>query len=41
LRWYGNYKGDLVNPGVFAYIMEVEFIDGSRQLLTEDVTLVR
>ena len=39
--WDGNYKADKLNPGVFVYVAEVEFIDGEVVRYTGDVTLVR
>jgi len=39
--WDGRFKGDLVNPGVFVYTAEVEYIDGVTEVVTGDVTLVR
>ena len=39
--WDGKVKGKLVNPGVFAYKMIVEFKDGRGEILYGDITLVR
>jgi gliding motility-associated-like protein len=39
--WDGRYKGDLLNPGVFAYVAEIVYLDGVSEVLTGDVTLVR
>lgn len=41
LGWDGFFKGQLVNPGVFTFFAEVEFIDNEVVLLEGDVTLVR
>ena len=41
LGWPGDYKGELVNPGVFVWWAEVELIDGQTILLKGDVTVVR
>lgn len=39
--WDGYYRGDLMNPGVFVWFAEVEFIDGIVEIFEGDVTLVR
>ncbi len=39
--WDGNYRGQALNPGVFAWFVEVEFIDGVTQIFEGDVTLIR
>lgn len=39
--WDGRYKGELQNPSVFAYVLEVELVDGSLRQLTGTITLVR
>ncbi len=39
--WDGTFKGRPVNPGVFVYLAEVEFIDGESILYEGDVTVVR
>ncbi len=39
--WDGTFKGQLMDPAVFAYYAEVEFIDGVVVLFEGDVTLVR
>lgn len=39
--WDGTFKGDFMNPGVFVYLVEVEFIDGLVLLYRGDVTLLR
>ena len=41
LGWHGDYKGELVNPGVFVWWAEVELIDGQTILMKGDVTVVR
>lgn len=41
LGWDGLFKGQLVNPGVFAFFAEIEFIDNEVVLLEGDVTVVR
>ena len=39
--WDGNYRGKPLNPGVFAWFAEVEYIDGFVEIIKGDVTLVR
>jgi large repetitive protein len=39
--WDGHYRGQLMNPAVFAWFAEVEFVDGRVEIFKGDVTLVR
>ncbi len=39
--WDGTFRGQELNPGVFVFAAEVEFIDGVRIPYAGDVTLVR
>ncbi len=39
--WDGRHKGKWVNPGVYVYTAEIEFIDGVNMVFKGDVTLVR
>lgn len=39
--WNGRFKDVLVNPGVYVYAAEVEYIDGVVEVVTGDVTVVR
>jgi gliding motility-associated-like protein len=39
--WDGTFKGEVMNSGVYAWYAEVEFIDGEREVLRGDVTLIR
>ena len=41
IGWDGSYKGQPMNPGVFVYVAEIEFIDGERTIFKGDVTIVR
>jgi gliding motility-associated-like protein len=41
LGWNGTFRGDDMNPGVYVWYMEVEFIDGVVELYKGDVTLIR
>lgn len=39
--WKGNYNSRQVNPGVYLYVAEIEFIDGVVEQFTGDVTLLK
>ncbi|HFA47960.1 MAG TPA: hypothetical protein ENJ95_02955, partial [Bacteroidetes bacterium] len=39
--WDGKHKGEELNPAVFAYFAEIEFVDGVVQLFKGDVVLVK
>lgn len=39
--WDGHFRGKLMNPGVFAYLARVEFVDGVVILFEGDVMIVR
>jgi gliding motility-associated-like protein len=39
--WDGRFKNVLMNPGVFVYRAEIEYIDGVTEVVTGDVTLVK
>ena len=39
--WDGTYRGKLVDPAVFVYYIEVEFLDGEVAVFSGDVTVVR
>ncbi|MEM7105693.1 MAG: gliding motility-associated C-terminal domain-containing protein, partial [Bacteroidota bacterium] len=39
--WNGTFKGRLLNPGVFVYLAEIEFVDGVRIIYKGDVTLMK
>ena len=41
LGWDGRFKDKPVNPGVFTYMAEVEFLDGVRILYEGDITVLR
>jgi gliding motility-associated-like protein len=41
LGWDGRFKGKEMDPGVFAWFAEVEFLDGHVEIFEGDVTLVR
>lgn len=39
--WSGTFKGDPVNPGVYVYMVEVEYVNGETEVISGDVTVVR
>jgi len=39
--WDGTHRGQTLNPAVFVWMAEVEFVDGLVELYTGDVTLTR
>ena len=39
--WDGTFRGKMMDPAVFAYFVEVEFIDGETKIYKGDVTLIR
>lgn len=39
--WNGTCNGKFVNPGVFVYIIELEYIDGSQKIFSGDLTVIR
>jgi len=39
--WDGTFNGRNVNPGVFGYILEVYQLDGARNVVRGDLTLIR
>lgn len=41
IGWNGKFKGDDVQPGVYAWFAVVRFLDGEKILYTGDVTVVR
>jgi gliding motility-associated-like protein len=39
--WDGSFRGEKMNPAVFLYLIEVEFLDGKVLLYRGDVSLIR
>lgn len=39
--WDGTFRDDVMDPGVYIYVVEVELIDGSVKLYKGDVTVTR
>jgi gliding motility-associated-like protein len=39
--WDGYFKGRLLNSGVYVYYAEIEFVDGSTEMVRGDFTLIR
>jgi gliding motility-associated-like protein len=40
-KWDGNYKSKPCNSGVYAYIVEVTYVDGKDETLSGNITLLR
>jgi hypothetical protein len=41
VAWDGRSRGDYVLPGVYAWMMELELVDGTVEKYRGDVTVVR
>ena len=39
--WDGTFRGQMMNPAVFVYVVEVLLLDGSTEVFEGDVTLMR
>ena len=39
--WNGNFNDKEINPGVYAYLAEIEFFDGVEEIYTGDVTVIK
>jgi hypothetical protein len=39
--WDGHWRGQDAPPGVYAYVIELEYSDGTTELKTGDLTRVR
>ena len=39
--WKGTHRGQYVNPGVFVYVIEVEYFSGETEIFAGDVTVIR
>jgi len=39
--WDGRFKGQFVQPGVYVYVVEADFLDGRTLLYRGDVTVIR
>ena len=39
--WNGTFQSKALNPGVYVYFAEIEFIDGYIEMFKGDVTLVK
>jgi gliding motility-associated-like protein len=39
--WNGYYNGNLMNTGVYIYVVQLEYIDGGKETLSGDITLLR
>jgi gliding motility-associated-like protein len=41
IGWDGNFNGKALDPAVFVWVAEVEFLDGTNEIFKGDVTLFR
>ncbi len=41
IGWDGNFKGKELNPGVYIYVSEIQFLNGDKKLFAGEVTLFR
>ncbi|MFM8486649.1 MAG: gliding motility-associated C-terminal domain-containing protein, partial [Bacteroidota bacterium] len=41
IGWDGKHRGQDMNPGVYVYQAEIEFIDGRKEIFKGDITIVR
>ncbi|HKK80322.1 MAG TPA: gliding motility-associated C-terminal domain-containing protein, partial [Phaeodactylibacter sp.] len=39
--WDGTFRGERLDPGVFVYLAEIEFVDGKTEVFKGDVILMR
>jgi gliding motility-associated-like protein len=39
--WDGNFRGQPCDPGVFVWILEVEYVDGEKEVFKGNTTLIR
>ena len=39
--WDGTFNSERLNPAVFVFIIEVEFIDGRVEIIKGDISLIR
>jgi hypothetical protein len=39
--WDGQWKGKSVNPGVYIYTIKVEYVNGSSEILSGDISVIR
>ena len=39
--WDGRFRGEELDPAVFVWVAEVAFVDGRKEVIKGDVTLVR
>lgn len=39
--WDGTFRGEPMDPGVYVWVLEVEYADGAREMYKGDTTLIR
>ena len=40
-KWDGSFKGMTCNSGVYAYIVDVVYLNGKKETLSGNITLIR
>jgi gliding motility-associated-like protein len=41
LGWDGKFRGEFMNPAVFVYVAKVQFYNGTIDVISGDITLLR
>ncbi len=41
IGWDGNFRGQPMDPGVFVWVLEVEYVDGAKEVYKGNTTLIR
>jgi hypothetical protein len=41
IGWDGNFRGKPMNPGVYVWVLEAEYLDGSKETFSGNTTLIR
>jgi gliding motility-associated-like protein len=39
--WDGNFRGQPCDPGIYVWVLEVEYVDGEREVFKGNTTLIR
>ena len=39
--WDGNFRGNPMDPGIYVWVLEVLFMDGAKEVLQGNTTLIR
>ncbi|MEZ4920669.1 MAG: gliding motility-associated C-terminal domain-containing protein [Saprospiraceae bacterium] len=41
IGWDGNFRGKPMNPGVYVWVLEAEYLDGTKETFSGNTTLIR